>query len=740
MSPAFIPLLALVAARAVVAPPPTEPARYDLRPGDHLVFEETVKRAVQGRDARYETLMRFRNHVLVMGEGRGSLRVGIQRVRVSADLVKYDGPGGIAKERAEYAARVAKLPLAFAEANWFTTDGDALLPTSVLRETRSELLPHVLELPPLPPLLPGARDRWKSPGALGLSFEAAGAEAIGDESCRRFDGADEAKSARAGLWFCDASGSLGRLVYEGTYTTPPSSVVRETVRIERRERRRGESLASWIGDPETREGVLAALLVSDVAADPAALQPLLDSGVPSLQKKALAVLYRHRLPAPAVGLLGPWLEAPDPRLRAMAVRNLERVPGDEARPWLERARDDPDTFVARAALAGLRRFAPTPTPVLAALARPAALDLAGLSAWSCDAESDWSDLALVAQRRAGQAPGATLRTMTTPSHAGWPYVLYVPDDYRGDEPYPLLIVLGGGPGKAIPTAQGMRDSLDARGFLALFPHADGPWWEKSSTSAVPALLDEVLHDLNVDTNRVYLTGFSNGGTGTFLYATLWPHRLAAAASLMGGGLPFFGAEPPPIGNLHALPLLFVHGDKDEVIPVRATLATVKALERQGGEVAPESHILVGRGHDIVVGGDDGLTLPFFEARKREPFPRRVRFATRSLEFARDFWVAIVAKDGGQAEVEAEIAPDNKVTVTSRRVRRLRLLLRRELLAQGAPLVVRWNGREAFRGPFREDCALLARSWRETRDPFLAHSFEVDLDADSADLRAAPGPP
>ena len=88
----------------------------------------------------------------------------------------------------------------------------------------------------------------------------------------------------------------------------------------------------------------------------------------------------------------------------------------------------------------------------------------------------------------------------------------------------------------------------------------------------------------------------------------------------------------------------------------------------------------------------------------------------------------MAKDGGQAEVQAEIGPDNQVTVTSRRVTRLRLLLRRELLSGESPVVVTWNGREVFRGPFREDCALLASSWQRTRDPFLAHSFEVGLDA------------
>jgi dienelactone hydrolase len=274
----------------------------------------------------------------------------------------------------------------------------------------------------------------------------------------------------------------------------------------------------------------------------------------------------------------------------------------------------------------------------------------------------------------------------------------------------------------------MRDALESRGFLALFPQASGSWWEKASTSAVSALLDEILQVLNVDPNRVYLTGFSNGGTGTFLYATLWPHRLAAAASLMGGGLPFFGPEPPAVDNIRALPVLFVHGDKDEVIPTRATVATVKEIQRRDATAPVESHILAGRGHDIVVGADDGLTLPFLEARKRDPFPRRLRFATRSLEFARAFWIEIKAKDGGLADAQAEIGPENTIDVTTHRISHLRLLLRRELISGEGPVLVRWNGREAFRDPFQEDCALLASTWQKTHDPFLAHSFEVDLDA------------
>jgi hypothetical protein len=78
-------------------------------------------------------------------------------------------------------------------------------------------------------------------------------------------------------------------------------------------------------------------------------------------------------------------------------------------------------------------------------------------------------------------------------------------------------------------------------------------------------------------------------------------------------------------------------------------------------------------------------------------------------------------------VDAEIASDGAVRLETKKVRRLRLLLRRELVAAPGPLRVLWNGREAFSGEVREDCGLLARTWRDTADPFLAWSAELALD-------------
>jgi dienelactone hydrolase len=348
--------------------------------------------------------------------------------------------------------------------------------------------------------------------------------------------------------------------------------------------------------------------------------------------------------------------------------------------------------------------------------------------WRCGDDPERASHALLAQRASAEVPGSTLRLMRTPPFAGWPYVVHVPEDYRGDEPFPLLIALGGGPGRALATAQGAFRVVDRVGYLAVYPQASGMWWDERSIAGVGALVAEVLADYDVDSNRVYLTGSSNGGTGALLYSALWGDRLAAAAPLMGAGSSVLGALLPSAAGLTRLPLLFAHGDRDSIIPVSATRDAVKAIRREDPDALVEEHILAGRGHDVRLGTDDGLVLPFFARHRRDPFPRRVRLRARDLGFARSFWVDVLEKGGGVAEVDGDI-DGSVVSLRTRNVKRLRLRLRRELLSDPRDLRVRVNGREAFAGPLEEDCGLLLRSWRETGDPFLAHTWERTFGTD-----------
>jgi dienelactone hydrolase len=288
-------------------------------------------------------------------------------------------------------------------------------------------------------------------------------------------------------------------------------------------------------------------------------------------------------------------------------------------------------------------------------------------------------------------------------------------------------VLGGGPGRAIPTAQTARSSLEPRDELAVFPQANGMWWEDEPAAAVEALLAEVLAELNVDTDRVTITGFSNGGTGSILYASRTPHRFAAVASLMGGGLPFFDAtEAIDPASIARLPFLFVHGDRDPVIPCSASERSAAAMRKANPQAVAELHVLPGRPHDIVYGRDEGLAFPFLEKQARDAFPRQVSLRARTLAHPRAYWAEVLEKGGGVAEIDGAVE-GGRIVLRTRNVKRLRLRLRPELVDLSVPVRVTLDGREAFASRVAESPGLLLRSWRETGDPQLAHSAEITLD-------------
>jgi dienelactone hydrolase len=352
---------------------------------------------------------------------------------------------------------------------------------------------------------------------------------------------------------------------------------------------------------------------------------------------------------------------------------------------------------------------------------------AGLPSWLCEERAGWTGRVQRAVDYPSQPAGLTARTMHAPGFEGWPYMVYVPDTYRPDAPAPLLIYLSGSQGRATfgVSASGRPiDEADGAGGLVIFPEARGYWWHARSVAIVEALLDEALRGFNVDTDRVSVAGFSNGGTGALHLATLWPQRFASAVSLMGAGAFRAEADPPLLRNAAGLPLAFYHGADDPVIPAQASRRTVERLEREGADRI-ELEVLKGRGHDLVIGSVDGRTFAFTGRHRRDPLPHEIAFEAVDLTHPRHYWVEFLEKQPGLAEVRGTWRP-GRVRLTTRRVVRLRLLLRREQLGPDRALEVEVNGRELFRDVVLADCALLHRSLGRTADPGLAWSAEVEI--------------
>jgi predicted peptidase len=108
-------------------------------------------------------------------------------------------------------------------------------------------------------------------------------------------------------------------------------------------------------------------------------------------------------------------------------------------------------------------------------------------------------------------------------------------------------------------------------------------------AAAVAALDAVLATEAADPARVFLTGISMGGYGTWDLACRSPERFAAALPICGGG------DAAVAGRLVALPLWCFHGSDDPLVPAELSRAMVEAVVTAGG--APIYSELPGVGHD-----------------------------------------------------------------------------------------------------------------------------------------------
>ncbi len=655
----------LFAVNALCQTSPLE-LRYKFATGDRLTYRETFDKEGKSSDNTLHARLTFSNQLVVLDAARGQSLIGVQRNRLSAELIEYTdhGKDTLALQKPGFTQRMADRPVHLADANVFSSVGQPLLPIQILREANSKLLYRIGEVVVLPAAAVQIGSEWDA-GGLRLKLERL--EPVGDESCAVISDTGTRAETHLSFIFCP-SGHLASLDFEGHYQEFELAV-HEKVSLRLQSITHNEAPASWLSNRDTQLGTLTAYLSSvSPLPDAAVMNDILRNGYPDAQELAVAAYYQRGI-TPTADVFESLRHSPDPEVRRIASGFT--VPPPKLPPQL------------------------------------------------CE---------LPAVRHAPEKTGSTLRAMTSPGFANMPYIMHVPIDYRGDQPFPLVIYLSGGSGLALDAGQSIRNALKHSGYLLLFPNAAGDhWWEPKSTAMVAALLLEVLRAYNVDTNRIYLTGFSNGGTGTIEYAVRWPDRFAAIASLMGAGLSTPSLTPLPLQNLSDVPTLFLHGDKDPTIPSSASYSTYEALRGTKPRVTPEIHILKGRVHDITLANDDDYTLPFLERFTRDPFPQAVTAKFLDPRYQRQYWVEVAESDKGVPEVEARILDGNLIDIDTKHVKKLRLLLRPELFHSAGPIRIRLNGKEQPPVALKRDCELFRRSADASGDPFLAYTDEIVLD-------------
>lgn len=176
------------------------------------------------------------------------------------------------------------------------------------------------------------------------------------------------------------------------------------------------------------------------------------------------------------------------------------------------------------------------------------------------------------------------------------YLLYLPPGYSSSaKPFPLLLFLHGagergtdlervkvhGPPKLVEAGQDFQ-------FVIASPQC--PESETWSSDALAALIDEVVGSYRIDEDRLYVTGLSMGGHGTWALALDYPDRFAAIAPICGAG------DSLRAGRIANLPVWVFHGERDETVSIERAENMVRAIEEAGGK--PRFTRVPEGGHDV----------------------------------------------------------------------------------------------------------------------------------------------
>jgi len=166
------------------------------------------------------------------------------------------------------------------------------------------------------------------------------------------------------------------------------------------------------------------------------------------------------------------------------------------------------------------------------------------------------------------------RWIATPTEedprAGFQCWVYLPTHYSSQDEkqtWPLLLFLHGSGeigndinkvrGFGLPRILAQDGGRKNWPFITVSPQSSSMWFKPAQLNA---LLDAVEREYRVDTTRVYVTGLSMGGVGTWELAAFAPQRFAAVAPVCGAGKPSHAAR------LATLPVWAFHGADDKNVP------------------------------------------------------------------------------------------------------------------------------------------------------------------------------
>jgi predicted esterase len=166
-----------------------------------------------------------------------------------------------------------------------------------------------------------------------------------------------------------------------------------------------------------------------------------------------------------------------------------------------------------------------------------------------------------------------------------PYRIFVPSSYDGARPFPLIIALHGRTGNEntyfdVYAKGAIKAQAERYGYIIACPKGrQAPsMYTGAGEQDVLDVIGDVERAYRIDPDRIYMTGHSMGGFGTWSIAINHPDLFAAIAPVAGGG------DAASVAKIAHIPQLVIHGDGDKIVSVERSRQMVEAAKKAGAEV------------------------------------------------------------------------------------------------------------------------------------------------------------